>query len=193
MSNLHPSVVSRPLAELDAAAFIDPLPNGIRGITWDLDKTLVDQLEPEVPQAHLALMRGIAELGIKQGIISNANTIKRTTRVMTIAKNIGDTIGPRIYVVTSMHVGGVRKPKSPVFDRMSRSMGLTKPQLCHVGDQLLNDVLGANAAGYGASVLVPPYGEGDDWLVRYLQRPVEAAIRPFVWAPLRSQNFGRRV
>lgn len=45
------------------------------------------------------------------------------------------------------------------------------------------DVLGANRSEYGTSVLVAPYGNGDDRLVRYLQRPLEAAIRPAIGSP----------
>lgn len=71
-------------------------------------------------------------------------------------------------------------------------MDIPNNRLCHIGDQLLKDIWGANRAGYAGSVLVAPYGEGDDPAVKYLQRPFEATVRPFVGLPFRPKNFGKK-
>ena len=187
---LRPTQCLASVAELNLQRLASEVPS-LNGITWDLDKTLVGQHESVVPEAHLEVMQMISKYGYKQGIISNAGSHERTDRVNTIAKNIGHAIGSKIYVVTSLMVGGKRKPLRPPYDEMSRLMDVPNKHLCHIGDQLLKDIFGANRSGYAGSVLVAPYGEGDDLGVKYLQRPLEAAIRPFLGLPLLSKNLGK--
>lgn len=86
---------------------------------------------------------------------------------------------------------GKKKPFKPVFKIMSEVMSIPPQNLCYVGDQLLKDVFGANRSGFGGSILVSPYGKGDDPRVKYLQRPLEALIRPVIGLSFLSKNFGK--
>lgn len=194
MSNLRPSHCVASVALLnpiDSEHFRDVFAQ-FDGVTWDLDKTLVGQHEDTLPPAHSEVMLALNALGKRQGLISNASSEHRTSRVLRIADGLSNLLGREIAVVTSRMVGGKKKPLRPAFDKMANNLGLENEQLCHVGDQLLKDVLGANRAGYGGSVLVAPYGLGDDPGVKYLQRPVEALLRPALGLPLLSKDFSKK-
>lgn len=102
---LRPTQCLASVAELNLQRLAADILN-LDGITWDLDKTLVGQHEPEVPEAHLEIMQMISKYGYKQGIISNAGSHARTERVQGIAEDIGRAIGSKIFVVTSLMVGG---------------------------------------------------------------------------------------
>jgi HAD superfamily phosphatase (TIGR01668 family) len=191
MDMLQPSMCVKSVADLNPELHDDVADKlrGFSGVTWDLDRTLAGHYEEALPREHLAVLIAIKGLGLRQGIISNANRESRDSRVQAIANAMSKAVGDEIFVVTSRMVGGKRKPSRPVFDAMADCMSVSSDRLCHIGDQLLKDVLGANHAGYGGSILVAPYGSGDDWRVKYLQRPVEVVIRPFIGLPLLTRNF----
>jgi len=191
MPNLSPTVVAGPLAEYDAATFRGLLPPDIDGVVWDLDKTVVGQDDDWMPQEHINLLKGLADLNLVQGFGSNAKTAERTARVLNIAHRLSSVIGSEIIAVTSRMVDGKKKPLRPIFDLAALKLGIEPEHLCFVGDQLFKDIAGGNNAGYGATVLVPPFGKGDDPRVRYVQRPLETVVRPWVGAPLRTKNFGK--
>ncbi|HUD06505.1 MAG TPA: HAD hydrolase-like protein [Candidatus Saccharimonadales bacterium] len=188
MASLRPTLCFESVGVLDIEVLQQEIP-GLEGVVYDLDKTLTHQHGEGMPNAHLDVIGAINELGLVQGIISNAASEEREERVRVFAKGIGAHIGAEVEVVTSRMVGGKKKPLRPVFDKMSELLDIPNEHLCYIGDQLLKDVLGANRAGYGGSVLVAPYGEGDDPRVRFLQRPVEAVIRPFIGLPFLADNF----
>ena len=146
-------------------------------------------MEMSYPYDNVAALMAYHALGLKLGFISNANSLKRTDRARSLADMASGELDEPIEVVTSLLVGGKKKPRRKVFDRMAEVLDLPNDRLCYFGDQLLKDVLGANWAGYGGTVLVTPYGRGDDPGVKYLQRPLEAAIRPFIGLPLRTKKF----
>ncbi len=190
MNNLRPSTFLGSVAEINYFRLLRVFP-GLDGVMFDLDKTLVGQYEEEVPEEHMEALILISGLGLRLGIISNAGSEDRTQRVRQVAKDIERAVGDDVPVVTSYMVGGKVKPFRPVFDAMASKVGIKNSRLCYVGDQLLKDVLGANRAGYGGSILVAPYGSGDDPGVRYLQRPIEAAIRRSMGLPLFYRNFSK--
>lgn len=189
---LRPTLVVPGLATIDTEEFLGSLPTDTGGVTWDLDKTLVGQHEEVVPEAHVELLRAVALVGLRQAIVSNANSPQRALRVAAIGDGLSRATGAPMHIVTSSMVSGQRKPKRPIFDEAGRRMRLPNTRIVHVGDQLFKDVLGANRAGYGATVLVPPYGEGDDPRVRFVQRPLERLVRrTLLGLPYHDANLGR--
>jgi HAD superfamily phosphatase (TIGR01668 family) len=188
MSNLRPTISVASVTEITPSVLSEVLPH-VGGVVFDLDKTLVGQHEENIPQRHLDALLALRSAGLALGIISNASSETRTHRVQMMASSIGDVIGTQLTVVTSRMVGGKKKPLRPVFDQLSSNIGIANNRLCYVGDQLLKDILGANRAEYAGTVLVAPYGHGDDPRVKYLQRPIEALIRPLVGVPLFTKNF----
>jgi len=183
---IRPTITVRSVADIDPEQFLKEYPE-VKGISWDLDKTLTGQYDDEIPHDNLEIIRAFDELGVIQGIVSNAQSVARTRRVYRIAEKCH---GVQMHVMTSMMADGRRKPRTPVFHGIAEQMGVSGRNIAHVGDQLLKDIVGANLAGFAVSVLVAPYGTGDVWGVRYVQRPIEVVLRPFVGAPLLTQNFG---
>jgi HAD superfamily phosphatase (TIGR01668 family) len=191
MIELAPTLCLPSVAYLQPEMLLNEMPN-IKAVTFDLDKTLTGQHELIVPDEHVEALARLNEADLLLGIISNAPDLFRTTRARTIASDISERIGADIKVVTSYMVDGEKKPYRTPYDRMSKELMVPNGKICYVGDQLFKDILGATNAGYAGSVLVQPYGGGDDPRVKYLQRPIEALVRPMLGLPLRTKNFGRQ-
>ena len=188
MSNLRPLETVRSVAEICIEDLIVEVPL-LAAIAFDLDKTLVGQHETEIPDQHIEALIMMSGLGLHLGLISNAASQQRTERVLGFAETITSLTGRKTVAVTSRMVGGKKKPLTPVFNQFSAETGIDKHRIIYVGDQLFKDVLGANRAGYAGGILVAPYGQGDDPRVKYLQRPLEALVRPLVGAPLSTKHF----
>ena len=191
MSCLRPTFAIGSVVEINPEALREEYPD-IGAITFDLDKTLTGQHDSTIPDEHLETLQGLAEAHFELGFISNATSNERARRVHTIARRTGGIVGEEIIVVTSLELGGTRKPSGEPFELMARKMSRRPHQLGYVGDQIFKDILGANRAGYGLSVLVAPFGEGDDPRVKYLQRPVEALARLGMGLPFRAKSFGKQ-
>lgn len=161
----------------------------VEAISYDRDGTVTDYHSPLVPGAHLDVLRGFAQLGVKQGFNSNSSTAESAERVIKVAASISEVIGSEFFVATSYEAGG-RKPGVKTFRLFAEKTGVDVGKTVHVGDQWWKDVRGARKAGLRAAILVARYGEGDDGRVRYLQRPtVEMAGRVAFHLPLRVKNF----
>jgi HAD superfamily hydrolase (TIGR01549 family) len=64
-------------------------------------------------------------------------------------------------VTVDSAVFGVEKPRPEIFHAACRAAGVRPSRACFVGDGLINDMLGAYAAGIGRCVLYDPF---DVWL-----------------------------
>ena len=110
---------------------------GIRGIMFDIDNTLVHHGADSTPEID-ALLRHIQSLGIKTLMLSN-NSEERIQRFL---KNID-----------SLYVYEAEKPAPQGYLRGVKLLELPKEQIVVVGDQIFTDIVGANRAGL-ASILV---------------------------------------
>lgn len=189
MSNvLKPTYVICGLGEIDPVHFHEKNP-GIRAISYDRDGTVTDYHDIQIPPDFLETLRIFTELGIVQGFNSNSDSRRSTERLQQVADAISDAIGKTFYVATSYAAKG-RKPGRSTFDQFASITGVPPSQTAHVGDQIYKDVLGANKAGLAVSILVARHGTGDDWRVRYLQRPLlEVPTRVGLGLPLRQTDF----
>lgn len=98
--------------------------------------------------AHDALAR-LQRAGLRLGIVSNSDG--RVEEALTAA-------GLRHYfeVVVDSGVAGVEKPDPAIFRAALDVLGVAAEEALYVGDLYEVDVLGANAAGIPAVLLVPP-------------------------------------
>jgi putative hydrolase of the HAD superfamily len=98
--------------------------------------------------AHDALAR-LRRAGLKLGVVSNSDG--RVEEAL-------DAAGLLVYfdVVVDSGVAGVEKPDPAIFLAALDALDVRPAEALHVGDLYEVDVIGANAAGIPAVLLVPP-------------------------------------
>ncbi|MCR4649910.1 MAG: YqeG family HAD IIIA-type phosphatase [Lachnospiraceae bacterium] len=124
----------KPDIEIDSVYHIDfdsLFDEGIRGIIFDIDNTLVAHDAPRTDESD-ALIKKLYDKGFKVFFVSNNDE----DRVKTMLLNVN---------VDYIHKAG--KPKAANYYRAFEIMGLDKSQVVAVGDQLFTDCLGAKNAG----------------------------------------------
>ena len=98
--------------------------------------------------AHDALVR-LRRAGLKLGVVSNSDG-----RVEEALRAAG--LRPYFDVVVDSSVAGVEKPDPAIFRAALDALGVRPAEALYVGDLYEVDVVGANAAGIPAVLLVPP-------------------------------------
>ena len=123
-----------PNFELDSAYEIDYeslYRDGIRGIIFDIDNTLVPHGKPADERA-IKLFERLKEIGFETVLLSN----NKEPRV----KMFNDS-------VHSKYIFKAGKPGVAGYEKAMELMSTTKENTVFVGDQLFTDVWGANKAG----------------------------------------------
>ena len=122
---------------------------GIRGVIFDVDNTLVPHDAPADDQTR-ELFRHLHEMGMEP-------------RVKAFAEDVG-----------SAYIYKAGKPGTAGYGKAMERMGTDRGSTLFVGDQLFTDVYGANRAGI-LSILVKPINPKEEIqivLKRYLEKPV---------------------
>lgn len=112
---------------------------GIRGLLFDIDNTLVPHGAPADDRAE-ALFTKLRAIGFKCCLISN----NKEERVLMFNKNI------RADYIYDAH-----KPSKTGYERAMKLMGTNRSNTVFIGDQLFTDVYGAKRAGI-RNILVRP-------------------------------------
>ena len=126
---------------------------GIKGICFDLDNTLVPWDAKEPPTALLLWLKEIREAGFSLFLVSNAVT-KRL-----------------LYFAGLLGIEGIAKagkPRKKAFKRALKELNLPAHQVALVGDQLFTDVLGGNRMGL-FTVLVSPLSKQEFVGTRFMR------------------------
>lgn len=131
---------------------------GIRGILFDIDNTLVPHGAPADEKAKelFSLLRGI---GFDTCLMSN----NKEPRVKSFADEVG-----------SKYIYKAGKPGRKGYERGMKMMGTHIPDTLFIGDQLFTDVYGARRLGI-RNILVKPIHPKEEIqivLKRYLERIV---------------------
>lgn len=184
-----PSLHVRRITELPVLWLLD---QGFKAVSLDVDKTFMGQHDMELSGDVQEKFIEIDEAGIKFALTSNAPKSHRHERVVEIGRRIGEVIHSEVVISTSFKLSAPGKPNRALFDNTVAELCIPAVRICHLGDQILKDVYGAKKAGYGGTVLVAPYGEGDHPGVRFVQRPIEALLRPALGLPFFTRNFPER-
>ncbi len=131
---------------------------GIRGVIFDIDNTLVPHGEPADDRAK-KLFRDLEAMGMKSCLISN----NKEPRVKMFNEEIG------VEYVSNAH-----KPSTKNYIKAMELMGTNKGNTVFVGDQLFTDVYGAKRTGIRNILVMPihPQEEIQIVLKRYLERVV---------------------
>ena len=191
LRSLQPTYAIASFGDISIEALREQQPD-IKALSHDIDGYLLGYTdEPEsIPRKHLEVMREAQESGLSQAIITNTGTGTRAERSHDIAayiKNEADL--DDLPIVNTSMPGCTKKPSKSMFLEVAKILGVEPSEICHGGDQMLKDVLGANRAGYGATILTPRFGNTDDLRVKLAQRPIETALRPALGLPLTQGSF----
>jgi len=131
---------------------------GIRGLIFDIDNTLVPHGKPETPES-LDLFDKLRQIGFDTCLISN----NQEPRVAPFAK-----------AMNTKYIYNAHKPSTKNYIKAMELMGTDKDSTIFIGDQLFTDVYGANRTGI-PSILVKQIDKKEEIqiiLKRYLERIV---------------------
>ena len=130
---------------------------GIRGLLFDLDDTILPRREKVLNPMTYHFFDSLKEQGFKICILSNNYNPKR---VKNIARELG------IYYITYAF-----KPLPTGFNRAAEMLKLKPSQIAVIGDQLFMDIWGGNLAQM-YTILVKPISQEIRWY-RQLMRMAE--------------------
>ncbi|MCR4647355.1 MAG: YqeG family HAD IIIA-type phosphatase [Oscillospiraceae bacterium] len=142
----------------------------VKGLLLDIDNTLTTHDNPEPAPGVERWIARMKENGIRLRIVSN----NHPPRVEPFAERLG---------IPCICDG--KKPLSDGFSRATADMGLTKDDVCVVGDQLYTDILGANLFGC-LSIFTHPIAP-ESWKKQTFIRVKRIMEKPF----LPKRYFGR--
>ena len=135
--------------------------NGVRGLIYDVDNTLVMHGAPADARA-IALFRRLHELGFTTCILSN---------------NKDPRVRPFADAVSSLYICEAHKPSRKNYARAMRMMDTDDKNTYFIGDQLFTDIYGANRAGI-PTILVHPIDKKEEIQI-ILKRRLEWIVLAF--------------
>lgn len=130
--------------------------NGIKGIIFDIDNTLVPYDVEQPTKEVIDLFEQFKKKGFKICLLSN-NTKERVIRFNE---------GLEIHAIHKAN-----KPLTYKFKRAMTLLGTNKNSTAIVGDQIFTDVFGGNRAGL-MTILVSPVSDKDEWITK-IKRGIE--------------------
>ena len=134
---------------------------GIRGLIFDIDNTLVEHGLPATDRAR-ELFDRLRDIGFKTCLISN---------------NKEPRVKPFAMEVKSDYVFKANKPSKKNYLKAMDIMNTDKSNTCFVGDQLFTDVYGANRCDI-KSILVKPIHPKEEIQI-VLKRKLEKIVLHF--------------
>lgn len=132
---------------------------GIKGIIFDIDNTLVPYDVAEPTDKIIALFEEIKRKGLQITLVSN----NKEDRVIKFNEKL------KVFAIHK-----AKKPRTINLKRAMELMQLQSEQVAIVGDQVFTDVYGGNRAGI-TTILVNPVSEKDEWITK-VKRGLEKKI-----------------
>lgn len=132
---------------------------GIKGIIFDIDNTLVPYDEAHPNEKIIELFNKIKANGFKITLVSN-NTEERVVKFNEMLQ---------VYAVHK-----AQKPLTKSFKKALGLMSCDKKEAVIVGDQVFTDVYGGNLAGI-QTILVKPVSDKDEWKTK-VKRGIERRV-----------------
>ena len=148
---ITPCLAVGSLAEINPCSLIQ---QGIRGIIFDLDNTIVPWGNPLLAKEVIDWFAKLQKKGFKICIVSNS----RSKRVRKIAVQ-----------AAVPYIAGAIKPLKSGFRQAAKLMQLPDSQIAVVGDQLFTDMLGGNRLGM-FTILVPPLSKREFFTTVFMRK-----------------------
>lgn len=156
IKRLYPKLYLKSIFEIDTKYLRE---QGIRGIIFDIDNTLVPYDVVHPTEEIITFFERLKEEGFQICLASN-NTEDRVVRFNEKLK------------VFAIHKSG--KPRRRGLYKAMELMQLTRDQVAMVGDQIFTDVYAGNRAG-AMSILVVPVSDKDEWITK-VKRGIEKQV-----------------
>lgn len=153
LERFYPTEYVNSVWDVDFQMYYD---QGIRGVIFDIDNTLVPHGEPATREA-VELFEKLREIGLQTCLISN---------------NQEPRVAPFATAVHSDYIFNAHKPSKKNYIKAMQIMKTTNANTIFIGDQLFTDVYGANRTGI-ASILVKQIDKREEIqivLKRYLEK-----------------------
>ncbi len=135
--------------------------DGVRGLIFDIDNTLVPHGEPADDRAKELFLR-LKSIGFQTCLISN---------------NQEPRVKPFADEVSSVYVYDAHKPSTKNYKKAMEMMGTDEKSTVFIGDQLFTDVWGAKRAGI-PNILVKPIHPKEEIQI-VLKRRLERIVLHF--------------
>ena len=136
--------------------------NGIRGVIFDVDNTLVPHGAPADSRA-VKLFERLHELGMETCLLSN----NKEPRVAGFAREAGSL----------KYIYKGNKPGIKGYKRAMQLMGTNVKNTIFIGDQLFTDVFGAKRAGIHSILVKPIHPKEEIQIV--MKRALESVVLHF--------------
>ncbi len=146
---------------------------GIRGLIFDLDNTIVERGQLTFPPELLAWMDGLRAKDFKIAIVSN----NRHPAAEEAAKAHGI---PAVFRAV--------KPRRKPFLLAMEMMNVSRRETAVVGDQVFTDIFGGNRLGL-FTILINPLPGKEFIGTTLFSRQFEKLLLPRIW---KSHGFSRR-
>ncbi|MFA1404801.1 YqeG family HAD IIIA-type phosphatase [Enterococcus faecalis] len=143
----------KPIWMIDAIYKITPAQLkklGIKAVLTDLDNTLIAWNNPDGTEELKTWLLEMKNAGITVLVVSN----NKDSRIKRVVEKFDLD-----YVARAL------KPTARGFKLAEKKLGLKPSEMLMVGDQIMTDIRGANAAGI-RNVLVQPIVDTDGWNTR---------------------------
>lgn len=157
MKRIKPSTWVNDIFQIDYRSLWN---DGYRLIVFDLDHTLLSIKSYRLSVKTRRRLRQIKKMGFQIAFLSNTGIPYRERRVREVVSSVK-------FSVISVCCNYFRcKPRVWGFQKVCHLAGISAEKAVMVGDMLLRDIIGAQNAGYGYTILVEPYGPDHVFLLR---------------------------
>lgn len=146
--------------------------DGIRGLIFDIDNTLVTFDIPEPTEQIMTLLADLTQKGFGICLLSNNSE----ARVKSFCQNLNYP-----------HIWRAKKPGLAGISRAMAHLGLEKEQLAIIGDQIFTDCFGGNRFGIH-TILTAPIAKRDEWTVKLKRLPEKLVLRAYARWEQRNGN-----
>jgi len=157
---IRPNVCVKDIFDID---FLKLWRDGFRALVFDIDHTLTSTKSWRVTVKTRRKLKELQKMGFK--IVFLTNTVvpwrKKRARAITESAKIKNVI-----LVCCNLIPFHCKPRCWGFLRACRLAGVAVKKTVMVGDMLLYDILGAQNARYGYTILVEPRGPDNIFIFR---------------------------
>lgn len=155
LERFYPKEYVNSVWDVDFQMYYD---QGIRGVIFDIDNTLVPHGQPATKES-VELFEKIHGIGLGACLISN---------------NQEPRVAPFAMAMHTKYIYDAHKPSTKNYTKAMEMMKTTKANTIFIGDQIFTDIYGANRTGI-ASILVKQIDKKEEIqivLKRYLEKIV---------------------